>query len=170
MSHYAAEEKAVDVDDKAVSQEEYSPPSSAPHNDEAVVSRLEEEEAIRRNSLTQDKEAQIDAQSALTSDSGIPLPPDGGLHAWLKVFGGFLCYINIWYVCVLLALPHQPAQQSNTASAKPLGASLSPTAPSNPTTARRSSPPLPHLPSPGSAPCKPGCSSSSACYPAHSST
>jgi hypothetical protein len=22
-------------------------------------------------------------------------PPDGGLHAWLKVFGGFLVYINI---------------------------------------------------------------------------
>jgi hypothetical protein len=25
-------------------------------------------------------------------------PPDGGLHAWLKVFGCFLLYSNIWYV------------------------------------------------------------------------
>jgi hypothetical protein len=28
----------------------------------------------------------------------LPPPPDGGLHAWLKVFGGFLVYINIWLV------------------------------------------------------------------------
>ncbi|KAF2270995.1 MFS general substrate transporter [Lojkania enalia] len=26
----------------------------------------------------------------------LPPPPDGGLHAWLKVLGGFLIYINIW--------------------------------------------------------------------------
>jgi hypothetical protein len=26
----------------------------------------------------------------------LPPPPDGGVHAWLKVFGGFLIYINIW--------------------------------------------------------------------------
>lgn len=26
----------------------------------------------------------------------LPPPPDGGLHAWLKVFGGFLVYINVW--------------------------------------------------------------------------
>jgi hypothetical protein len=24
-------------------------------------------------------------------------PPDGGLNAWLKVFGSFLIYSNIWY-------------------------------------------------------------------------
>ncbi|KAF2643312.1 MFS general substrate transporter [Massarina eburnea CBS 473.64] len=29
-------------------------------------------------------------------ESQPPPPPDGGLHAWLKVFGGFLVYINIW--------------------------------------------------------------------------
>lgn len=23
-------------------------------------------------------------------------PPDGGLHAWLKVFGCFLVYSNVW--------------------------------------------------------------------------
>lgn len=26
----------------------------------------------------------------------LPAAPDGGLHAWLKVLGGFLVYINIW--------------------------------------------------------------------------
>lgn len=34
---------------------------------------------------------------AVTTDSVIPPPPDGGLHAWLKVFGGFFIYVNIWY-------------------------------------------------------------------------
>ncbi|KAH3911132.1 hypothetical protein HBH56_140990 [Parastagonospora nodorum] len=33
---------------------------------------------------------------AVTTDSVIPPPPDGGLHAWLKVFGGFFIYVNIW--------------------------------------------------------------------------
>lgn len=32
------------------------------------------------------------------AESQLPPPPDGGLHAWLKVFGGFLIYINIWFV------------------------------------------------------------------------
>lgn len=31
-------------------------------------------------------------------ENELPPPPDGGLHAWLKVFGGFLIYINIWSV------------------------------------------------------------------------
>jgi hypothetical protein len=53
---------------------------------------------------------------AATPEAQLPPPPDGGLHAWLKVvsrqceslmygfrtdlaqFGGFLIYINIWYV------------------------------------------------------------------------
>jgi hypothetical protein len=35
---------------------------------------------------------------AITTDSIIPQPPDGGLHAWLKVFGGFFIYVNIWLV------------------------------------------------------------------------
>ncbi|KAF1913715.1 major facilitator superfamily domain-containing protein [Ampelomyces quisqualis] len=34
--------------------------------------------------------------TAVTSDSLMPPPPDGGLHAWLKVFGGFFIYVNIW--------------------------------------------------------------------------
>jgi magnesium-transporting ATPase (P-type) len=29
-------------------------------------------------------------------DDQLPRPPDGGFHAWLKVFGGFIVYINIW--------------------------------------------------------------------------
>jgi hypothetical protein len=41
-------------------------------------------------------EKQLDARSTVTTESVLPPPPDGGLHAWLKVFGGFLIYINIW--------------------------------------------------------------------------
>lgn len=36
----------------------------------------------------------IEAQSL--AGTQLPQPPDGGLHAWLKVVGGFLIYINIW--------------------------------------------------------------------------
>ncbi|UPX13510.1 uncharacterized protein EKO05_0004016 [Ascochyta rabiei] len=41
-------------------------------------------------------EKPFDARSTKTTESIIPPPPDGGLHAWLKVFGGFMIYINIW--------------------------------------------------------------------------
>jgi MFS family permease len=35
--------------------------------------------------------------SAISSAPSLPhVPPDGGLHAWLKVLGGFLIYSNIW--------------------------------------------------------------------------
>lgn len=51
----------------------------------------------------QDKEsrdglAEVEAGPEVQSIAGqqLPPPPDGGLHAWLKVFGGFLIYINIW--------------------------------------------------------------------------
>jgi len=39
-----------------------------------------------------------DVEEASDTDAvpRLPPPPDGGLHAWLKVFGGFLMYINIW--------------------------------------------------------------------------
>lgn len=55
---------------------------------------------------TQDVETQGDehhdvadiATVASTIESQFSPPPDGGLHAWLKVFGGFLIYINIWFV------------------------------------------------------------------------
>ena len=35
-------------------------------------------------------------QNERHDDSHIHVPPDGGLHAWLKVLGGFLIYSNIW--------------------------------------------------------------------------
>ncbi|KAJ4326395.1 hypothetical protein N0V94_000070 [Neodidymelliopsis sp. IMI 364377] len=44
----------------------------------------------------QHAEKPFDARSTRTTESVIPPPPDGGLHAWLKVFGGFMIYINIW--------------------------------------------------------------------------
>ncbi|KAF2877003.1 major facilitator superfamily domain-containing protein [Massariosphaeria phaeospora] len=49
-----------------------------------------------------DEEARNVVDAAATADgvsiaeSQLPPPPDGGLHAWLKVVGGFLVYINIW--------------------------------------------------------------------------
>lgn len=45
-----------------------------------------------------DGKADDEASQAPTQDTQLPPPPDGGLHAWLKVLGGFLVYINIWYV------------------------------------------------------------------------
>jgi hypothetical protein len=42
---------------------------------------------------------------AVTTDSVIPPPPDGGLHAWLKVFGGFFIYVNIWCTSPPTSLP-----------------------------------------------------------------
>ncbi|USP82685.1 uncharacterized protein yc1106_09959 [Curvularia clavata] len=93
-SHSATDEKNIKIDDKAVSQEEYSRPSSASQNEEAVVEP--KVGPTRTNDLTPDQEAQADVRSTFTAESGIPPAPDGGLHAWLKVFGGFLIYINIW--------------------------------------------------------------------------
>lgn len=121
-AHYAATEdekssnhNVVDVAEKALSQKSYSRPSSASQTDKVAISpRPQEEEQedddyegtkpITRSpsSVPRDKEAQADALDALTtitttaSSHGIPTPPDGGLHAWLKVAGGFLIYINIW--------------------------------------------------------------------------
>jgi hypothetical protein len=41
-----------------------------------------------------------DVSDDISEDVKLPPAPDGGLHAWLKVLGGFLIYINIW--CVIL--------------------------------------------------------------------
>ncbi|KAI4653500.1 hypothetical protein J4E93_001266 [Alternaria ventricosa] len=90
MSQSDVEEKHV-VRDKAVSQEDMSRPSSSIHDD---IHR--QVETANSHEVAGDKEAQIDARSTLTAESAIPPPPDGGLHAWLKVFGGFMIYINIW--------------------------------------------------------------------------
>jgi hypothetical protein len=98
LSHTNVEEKHLNSN-KSTSQEEeeYSRSSSSVHD---VVHQHEEPDGNKQ--LPRDKEAQDDARSTLTTRSVIPPPPDGGLHAWLKVFGGFMIYINIW--CVN---PHQ---------------------------------------------------------------
>ncbi|KAG9189702.1 hypothetical protein G6011_06570 [Alternaria panax] len=90
MSQSDVEEKHA-IRDKAVSQEDISRSSSSIHDD-----FQQESEMTRNHELAGDKEAQIDARSTMTTESAIPPPPDGGLHAWLKVFGGFMIYINIW--------------------------------------------------------------------------
>jgi hypothetical protein len=91
---------SIDLDDKkpiegrtSTSTEEQAisrTPSSrhAPHKD------LEKQEP----EIHDDAEPHLKTLSTVTSQSAIPPPPDGGLHAWLKVLGGFLIYINIWYV------------------------------------------------------------------------
>jgi hypothetical protein len=84
-------------------EETYSSPSSS-SNHEAT----QQHGSKTITSEPRDKEAQTDAHSTLTTESDIPPPPDGGLHAWLKVFGGFMIYINIWFV----KYPsHQPSIQ-----------------------------------------------------------
>lgn len=94
------EDKHV-VEEKSSEQEEYSRPSTTEH---AFA-----EEQGNSNDAIQDKEAQLDARSTVTTESAIPPPPDGGLHAWLKVFGGFMIYINIWFVILTegCVSPHQ---------------------------------------------------------------
>jgi hypothetical protein len=107
MSQTDVEEKHV-TKDKAISQEDISRPSSSIHDDVN-----QQDESTSNHEVAGDKEAQIDARSTLTTESAIPPPPDGGLHAWLKVFGGFMIYINIWYPIHLLTF-HQ-RKQTNTA-------------------------------------------------------
>ena len=89
------EEEAQVTSSKSISQqeEEYSRPSSS-----GPDHIHQQEESEQPNDLAQDNKAPIDARSTLTTESAISPPPDGGLHAWLKVFGGFLIYINIWFV------------------------------------------------------------------------
>ena len=53
----------------------------------------------RQSSDAHDADASHDLHTIETQSlagSQLPPPPDGGMHAWLKVFGGFLVYINIW--------------------------------------------------------------------------
>ncbi|RYN39645.1 hypothetical protein AA0113_g8681 [Alternaria arborescens] len=90
MSQSDVEEKHA-IEDKAVSQEDISRPSSSIPNE-----LNQQNEPVQNHEPVEDKEAQIDARSTMTTESAIPPPPDGGLHAWLKVFGGFMIYINIW--------------------------------------------------------------------------
>ncbi len=57
------------------------------------------EDAIRVN---RDEEAvsndieKVQSTSRRSDIDPFTEPPDGGLHAWLKVFGCFLLYSNIW--------------------------------------------------------------------------
>ena len=48
----------------------------------------------RGTEIIQYAEKPFDAHSTKTTESVIPPPPDGGLHAWLKVFGGFMIYVR----------------------------------------------------------------------------
>jgi hypothetical protein len=53
----------------------------------------------RHNSVAHESDDAHDPETIETrslAGSQLPPPPDGGLHAWLKVVGGFLVYINIW--------------------------------------------------------------------------
>lgn len=77
---------------KSTSSEEHaiSPPSSSHEQREADLEQQE-------HGQHQESEKDTNALSrAVTTESVIPPPPDGGLHAWLKVFGGFFIYVNIW--------------------------------------------------------------------------
>lgn len=79
-----SKDKQVFTSDLVESQET-SRPSSA---EEAEETRHRDQETGIEHA-----EKTFDARSTKTTESVIPPPPDGGLHAWLKVFGGFLIYV-----------------------------------------------------------------------------
>lgn len=62
----------------------------APQDDR---SSIQERDNDPPDTVTHEGDA-LEVQSI--AGSQLPPPPDGGLHAWLKVVGGFLIYINIW--------------------------------------------------------------------------
>lgn len=93
---------SLDLDEKkpagrsSISTEEHviSRPTSAPNDSSRDPEKQEHE-------IHEDAEPHLNPLStAVTTESIIPTPPDGGLHAWLKVFGGFFIYVNIWYAAV----------------------------------------------------------------------
>jgi hypothetical protein len=45
---------------------------------------------------TDPAEDHVTDNDEIDDNSAPHVPPDGGLHAWLKVVGGFLIYSNIW--------------------------------------------------------------------------
>ena len=79
-----------------VESQETSRPSSAEEVEEST--HRDEEKGIEP---IQHAEKTFDARSTKTTESVIPPPPDGGLHAWLKVFGGFMIYVCIPYTLVI---------------------------------------------------------------------
>jgi len=97
----------LDLDDKHVTEDKSSEPEE--YSWPSTTEEVQTEESERSNEAVQDKEAQLDARSTTTTESAIPPPPDGGLHAWLKVFGGFMIYINIWLAFRdVLQIPDDP--------------------------------------------------------------
>lgn len=91
-------------DSKEVENKETSKGSST-STDENPVSRAAsvredriEDEQKHEDGVQRDPEKDLNPLStAVTTESVMPQAPDGGLHAWLKVFGGFFIYVNIWY-------------------------------------------------------------------------
>jgi hypothetical protein len=88
----------LDIDDKkpgkggSTSTEEHVVSSSTSDHE---YHQTDEEK--QENEVHEDVEPHLNPLStAVTTESVIPPPPDGGLHAWLKVFGGFFIYVNIW--------------------------------------------------------------------------
>lgn len=68
--------------------------TSRPSSAEEVEDSLQlQHDAEKGTNPEQDTGKPFDARSTKTTESVIPPPPDGGLHAWLKVFGGFLIYV-----------------------------------------------------------------------------
>jgi hypothetical protein len=97
MSPSMRHNDAKTTERKSISTEEHviSRPASSQRNHEHDLEKQEHEEH-------KDGDKELNPLSAaVTTDSVIPPPPDGGLHAWLKVFGGFFIYVNIWCVAHL---------------------------------------------------------------------
>jgi hypothetical protein len=75
--------------------------SIEPHSNASSDGWHDEEKGrdTRQNSVAHESHDTNDLETIETrslAGSQLPPPPDGGLHAWLKVAGGFLVYINIW--------------------------------------------------------------------------
>ena len=90
----------VEIDGKGrkISQDPIGPnlnASSTGYNDEEKVPSSPGQDSHEHDEYNPHDSRTLETQSL--AGSQLPPPPDGGLHAWLKVFGGFLVYINIWY-------------------------------------------------------------------------
>ena len=63
------------------------------------VSEEQQEDTIKINTAEQAPRDDIEKVESVSRRSDIAPgsePPDGGLNAWLKVFGCFLLYSNVW--------------------------------------------------------------------------
>jgi hypothetical protein len=85
------EKKPADGSSTSTEEHVISRPTSAQEHSRVDVEK-------QGNAVREDAESTRNPLSrTVTTDSVIPPPPDGGLHAWLKVFGGFFIYVNIWF-------------------------------------------------------------------------